>query len=219
MIYSKIFFVTGIGTDVGKTVAAGIISRALEADYWKPIQAGYDGGTDSERIRSVVQTSRVFVQPEVYRLQRPASPHIAARDESVRISIDEIVQAYKRLTPKSTCLVIEGAGGLLVPVNETQFISDIIVALGAKVILVSRNYLGSINHSLLTAEVCRQRKLDVAGWVFNDQVDGLADYEDEIVRWSGYPKLASVPHLPVMNAQTIDSVAASMRENLLRLVN
>jgi len=187
-------FITGIGTGVGKTLAAAIVAEALQADYWKPVQAGYEEGTDSGWISSILDGSSIVVHPELYKLKMAASPHIAAREENKSIDLANIKVALEKImlslhgTDKT--LVMEGAGGLLVPLNETAFVADLIKQVQAKVILVSRNYLGSINHSLLTAEVCRYYKLEVLGWIFNDQY--LA-YEDEIMHWSGFPKIGTIP--------------------------
>jgi len=177
-------FITGVGTDVGKTVVAAIVTEALGAIYWKPVQAGYDQGTDTEWVAERLSDPRTF--PEAYKLALPASPHIAAREEGVVISLDKIAEKM----PLGRPLVIEGAGGLLVPLNEEAFILDLIQRLDARVILVSRNYLGSINHSLLTAAVCKAHGLDVAGWIFNGEPSG---YEQEIEKWSGIRRIASIP--------------------------
>jgi len=181
-------FITGIGTDVGKTLVSAIVCEALRADYWKPVQAGTEK-TDSEWIRSVTNSR---VHAESYRLKLPASPHIAAREENKVIDSDRIYRSYKEIEAICTSehLVIEGAGGLMVPLNDDEFVIDLIQKLDAHVILVSKNYLGSINHSLLTAEMCRKSGLNVIGWVFNDQ---YLNYENEIVHWSGYEKIASIP--------------------------
>ena len=178
------FFVTGIGTGIGKTLIAAILARALDADYWKPVQAGTDN-TDSQVMLDLLPG--LHIHPEVYKLSMAASPHIAAREERINISLENIVQ---RKPPGNRNLIIEGPGGLLVPLNDNEFVANLIEALGVKVILVSRNYLGSINHSLLTADSCKARKLPVTGWIFNDQ---YLHYEDEIVRWTGYPRIASIP--------------------------
>src|SRR6202012_4521770 len=132
------------------------------------------------------QPVRSRILPEAYMLKLPASPHIAAREEGVVISLDVLAGKL----PPQRPLVVEGAGGLFVPLNDTDFMSDLALRLDATVILVSRNYLGSINHSLLTAEACKVRGLRGAGWIFNDQ---YGHYEDEIVRWSGLPSLGSIP--------------------------
>jgi dethiobiotin synthetase len=180
----KPIFITGIGTDVGKTVVSAIVTEALDAVYWKPVQAGFDQGTDTEWVAGRLSHPRVL--SETYKLAFPASPHIAAQGEGITISLDRIAEAM----PADRPLVVEGAGGLLVPLNEKEFVLDLVKRLDARVILVSRNYLGSINHSLLTAAVCRAHGLDVAGWIFNDQ---YLDYEREIAAWSALPIIASIP--------------------------
>jgi dethiobiotin synthetase len=182
-----IYFITGIGTGVGKTLISAILAEALQADYWKPIQAGIDEGTDTEWVKKHITNGEARVHPEVYRLKKAASPHIAARDENITISIEKISACIPKITRN---LIVEGAGGLMVPLNEKQFVADLIPALNAKVIIVSRNYLGSINHSLLTANTLKQKNLSVLGWVFNDH---YLDYENEIAMWTEYPRLGSVP--------------------------
>jgi dethiobiotin synthetase len=198
-------FITGIGTGVGKTLVAAIVSEALGGDYWKPVQAGYAKGTDSEWVGRTI-SGRVF--PEMYRLALAASPHIAAREEGVRIDLDRILEEMPvtaSLEEGSRPLVIEGAGGLLVPLNQKAFVVDLVKKLDATVILVSRNYLGSINHSLLTAAVCKAQGLRVAGWIFNDQ---YLDYEGEIVDWSGIPAIASIPNAAAEAGMDVGAGAA-----------
>jgi dethiobiotin synthetase len=208
-------FITGIGTGIGKTVVSAIIAEALQADYWKPIQAGYDDGTDSEWMTSILSNGRSKVYPEVYRLKLPASPHLAAKDEGRIISSEKIFSAYAQHLVPGRRLIIEGAGGLMVPLNEHEMIIDLIRKLNAKVILVSRNYLGSINHSLLTANLCRQKGIRVMGWVFNDQ---FMDYEDDIVQWTGYPKLASIGKLDDIDPSVISTEAGKIKEKLLQFL-
>jgi dethiobiotin synthetase len=199
-------FISGIGTGIGKTVVAAIVAQSLGAAYWKPVQAGYEDGTDMERVRIWTDAASVVIYPELYRLAMPASPHIAARNEGTTIRIAEIVAQYHRFSTGRP-VVIEGAGGLMVPLNdEGEWVAGIAKELNAHVILVSRNYLGSINHSMLTAAYCRQQALDVAGWIFNDQ---YLDYENEIAAWSGYQRLGSIPPAPVING---DFVAAQARD-------
>jgi dethiobiotin synthetase len=181
-------FITGIGTGIGKTLAAAVVTEALGASYWKPVQAGFDDGTDSEWIGERISNPQGRLYPETYKLSLAASPHIAARQEGVVIDLDRIVAQFRTIGNRP--LVIEGAGGLFVPLNDRQFIIDLIRQLDATVLLVSRNYLGSINHSLLTAAACRREGLRVAGWIFNDQ---YMRYEQEIAQWSGIPAIASIP--------------------------
>lgn len=198
-------FVTGTGTGIGKTVVAAILTEALKADYWKPIQAGDQEGTDTEWIRSVISNEQSRIHPEKYRLKMPASPHIAARNEGINININTIVSSL----PVVDNLIIEGAGGLMVPLNENEFVIDLIKALEARVVLVSRNELGSINHSLLTAMACKQHKLRVLGWIFNDQ---YLNYESEIVNWTGYHHLGSIHFAEHTDKNFITEQAAKMEQ-------
>jgi dethiobiotin synthetase len=221
-------FITGIGTDVGKTIAAAILTEALDAEYWKPVQAGYDEGTDSDFMRSVINNKRTIVHPETYKLKLAASPHIAAREEEIEIDLNRIEEDYLKIVNRQSSivnselpthrppltthhLIIEGAGGLMVPLNENAFVLDLIKKLNAKTILVSRNYLGSINHSLLTAAVCRKNNIDVLGWIFNDH---YMNYENEIVQWSGYPKIASLPFVKDITTEWIYEQANIIRSNI-----
>lgn len=207
----KPYFVSGIGTGIGKTLAAAILAEALHADYWKPVQAGFETGTDSELVASLVSNGQTRIHPESYKLKLAASPHIAARQENTRIDLSRIVSDYQKLDTGRP-LVIEGAGGLLVPLNDSEFVIDLVKKLDAKLVLVSRNYLGSINHSLMTANICRQNKLDVAGWIFNDQ---YMDYEPEISGWSQYPGLLSIPLLETVSKQSVHEAAGRIDLNYL----
>ena len=211
-------FITGIGTGVGKTLISAIITEALQADYWKAIQAGYDDGTDSEFVKSLLSNTRSTIFPETYKLSLPASPHIAAREENIRISLDKLVADFQHIqqTSKADYLVIEGAGGLLVPLNDNDFVVDLVRRLDAYVVLVSRNYLGSINHSLLTSQACKQNNLKVLGWVFNDQ---YLNYQQEIVDWSGYPSLYSVPFLTNITKTEVLQHSAVVKQNIINRMN
>ena len=208
-------FVTGIGTDVGKTVAAAILCEALEADYWKPVQAGFDKGTDASFLSSLITNRKTIIHPETYKLQLSASPHIAARKEEIKIDLDKVYNDYQNIVANvqqsSVNLIIEGAGGLMVPLNENEFIIDLIKKLNAKVIIVSKNYLGSINHSLLAAAVCKEKNLSVLGWMFNED---YMNYEEEIEQWSGFPKIATVPRSEHINAFFIQQQALLIKHEL-----
>lgn len=201
----KIIFITGTGTDVGKTLISAIVTEALQADYWKPVQAGYADGTDSLRVKDMLSNEKTKVHPELYKLKMPASPHLAAPAEDVKIRIKDIVAHV----PKTkNILIIEGAGGLMVPLNEKQLTVTLIKKLKAKVIIVSKNELGSINHSLLTAAVLKKEKIHVAGWIFTEE---YKSYEEDIAKWSGYPVIAKVKHLPVISKEIIREEAIKMR--------
>ena len=211
-------FITGIGTGIGKTVAAAIVTEALRADYWKPVQAGFDDGTDALTVQRLISNTQTIIHPEVYKLSLPASPHIAAREENITIDLENICQVYSQVISvnrqSSTInhqLIIEGAGGLLVPLNDHQFVLDLIKKLNARVILVSRNYLGSINHSLLTAAACKMNNIDVIGWIFNDQ---YMQYEEEIVQWSGYKKIGSIPAATIIDKAFIQQQAMLVKDQL-----
>lgn len=201
----KPIFITGTGTDVGKTLVAAIVTEALEADYWKPVQAGFADGTDSLFVSSMLSNNQSKVHPELYKLQMSASPHLAAEAENIEIKIKNIVN---HLPKTKNTLVIEGAGGLMVPLNKKKLMLNLILKLKAQVIIVSKNELGSINHSLLTAAVLKKEKADVLGWIFNEE---YKNYEEEIAGWSGFPVIASVKHLPVISKETIREEALKMR--------
>lgn len=151
----KTYFITGISTDVGKTVAAAIITEALEADYWKPVQAGELDNCDTKKVEALVSNKKSKFHPNSYALKTPMSPHAAAAIGGVKIEVSKITR------PKTkNHLVIEGAGGLLVPLNNSETVLDIIKP-NYKVIVVSRHYLGSINHTLLTVNLLKEKGFDV----------------------------------------------------------
>ncbi|MEQ3661076.1 MAG: dethiobiotin synthase [Flavobacterium sp.] len=155
------YFITGIGTDVGKTIASAIITEALEADYWKPIQAGDLNNSDSHKVEKYISNTKTIFHKNSYALNTPASPHLAADIDNIEIDLKKIK------APKTkNRLVIEGAGGLYVPLNQKDTIADLIQS-DYKVIVVSRHYLGSINHTLLTIEALKSRNIAIAGIIFN----------------------------------------------------
>lgn len=153
-------FITGISTEVGKTVVSAIVVEALWADYWKPIQAGDLDNSDSHKVESLISNNKTVIHPNSYALKTPMSPHAAAEIDGITIDLEKIVP------PKTeNHLVIEGAGGLLVPLNDTDTIFDLIRP-DHKVIVVSRHYLGSINHTLLTVEKLQQKGVEM-GIIFS----------------------------------------------------
>ena len=152
----KKYFITGISTEVGKTIASAIVTEALQADYWKPIQAGELEYSDTDKVRDLVSNKKSVFHQNAYALKTPMSPDAAADIDGVSIDLSLIQE------PTTTnSLVIEGAGGLLVPLNSTDTIFDLIQP-DHKVIVVSRHYLGSINHSLLTINLLKNKGFDVA---------------------------------------------------------
>ncbi len=154
-------FVTGISTDVGKTIVSAILTEALHADYWKPVQAGGLDHTDSDTVRELISNNKSVVHPERYRLVTPASPHLAASIDGIVIEKDKIIEPHT-----DNHLIVEGAGGLFVPINDLENVIDLIKP-EYKVVIVSRHYLGSINHTLMTIETLWSRGIDILGIVFS----------------------------------------------------
>lgn len=203
----KRIIVTGIGTGVGKTIVSSIVVQALGADYWKPIQAGSLECTDSQQLRALVPNSESRIHPESYLLRESRSPHAAGHSEGVRISI-----AAMRPPETSRPLIIEGAGGLLVPLNETELLVDFFQSLDAPVILVSRHYLGSINHTLLSAEALKARQIPVLGIVFNG--DSNPETETIILRHTGFGLLLRITPELQWTAAITQKYAEVLRANL-----
>jgi len=168
-------FVTGIGTDVGKTIVAAVLTEALQADYWKPVQAGYADGTDTETIRKLISNKKTIFHPETYRLKMPASPHAAAAAENISIALKDFT-----LPVTQNVLIIEGAGGLMVPLNERELVIDMIGHFNAEVVLVARNYLGSINHTLLSAEALQKRGYKVLGIIYSGEENNASERAIEV---------------------------------------
>jgi dethiobiotin synthetase len=205
-------FISGIGTGVGKTIVSAIVTEALQADYWKPIQAGFEEGTDALLVKKLISNPQTTIHPEIYKLKLAASPHIAAKAENIKIDTEEIVNRMSAISNRP--LIIEGAGGIMVPLNNKEFVIDLVFKLQAKLILVSRNYLGSINHSLLTAAICKQKGVAIAGWIFCDQ---YMNYENEIVEWSEVPKIGSIPFSNTIDQYFVKQQAVLLQSSLQNL--
>ncbi len=196
------YFITAIGTDSGKTLVSAIVTEMAGCGYWKPIQAGLP--RDTETVQSLVSNYKCHFHPEQYLLQTPASPHYAAEVDGVQIRVADMG------LPTEDILVVEGAGGLLVPINNEEVIADLIPALNAEVILVSNLYLGSINHTLLTIEELKRRKLKVKGLIFNGKPNAAS--EAIILHKSGYPCLLRIPHLDVVDKEIVRAYAEKLRD-------
>ncbi|MEJ5978904.1 dethiobiotin synthase [Novosphingobium sp. PS1R-30] len=193
------YVVTGTDTGVGKTLVAAGLAGHLRARYWKPVQAGLDEESDSEAVHRLTE-GRAEVLPETWRLNTACSPHEAARIDGVRIDPAALV-----LPEGDGPLIVEGAGGVLVPVNDETLYVDLFAQWGLPVILVARTVLGTINHSLLSLEALRSRGVAVAGIVFSGY-ENLAS-EAAIVRFGQVRHLGRLPHLdPVTPASLADSV-------------
>jgi len=187
---SKGIIVSGIGTDVGKTVVSAALCQALNADYWKPIQSGIqDSPADAETIKKLLEVGKHRVHPSAYTFAHSLSPHAAAKLANVKITLDTII------TPKTNkVLIVELAGGLLVPLNGKETNIDLIKKLCFPIILVANHYLGSINHTLLSIEYLKNAKLPLIGLIFNGN-ELLPETESIILKLSGVPMIARLPTL------------------------
>jgi dethiobiotin synthetase len=200
-------FITGIGTDVGKTVVSTIFTEALQADYWKPIQTGSYFSTDSAKLQKLISNTKTRIHPESYVLKQYMSPHAAAEQEGVRIELDNI-----NLPETSNTLIMEGAGGIMVPLNDRHFIVDIIKKFDCETVLVIQNYLGSINHSILSIDALKFRDIKILGLVFNGPPHKLS--EDIILKYSGVPCLGRVNKENLITPEVISRYAAQFAEVL-----
>ena len=206
-------FVAGIGTEVGKTVVAATLVQALGCDYWKPIQSGTTEGTDSGTISSLAP--RVTkIHPEAWRLKAPLSPHAAARLEGVSIDIGTIV-----LPESEGVLIVEGSGGLMVPLTLNVTVLDLIKKFELPVLLVSRHYLGSINHTLLSITALRQQQIPFLGLVYSgeenqDSERAIQGFSHAPV-WGRIPELGEISQATIMDAtRAIDRLVAHIREKV-----
>lgn len=202
-------FVTGISTDVGKTIASSIIVEALEADYWKPVQAGDLDNSDSYKIKIKISNNKSQIFENSYKLNTPASPHLAAEIDGIKIDLEQIQE------PKTNNhLVIEGAGGIFVPLNDKDSIIDLIQP-EYKIVVVSRHYLGSINHTLLTIEAIQNRGFEVAGIIFSGSENKAT--ESIILERTAIKLIGRIDEEPYFDQNVIREYADLFRENLLHL--
>lgn len=192
---SRTFVVTGTDTDVGKTVFAAALALATGATYWKPVQAGMDGGGDAANVASF-GVPAASILPEAYRLATPCSPHLAAEIDGLEIAPERLV-----LPQIDGALVVEGAGGALVPVTRELLYADLFARWGQPVVIVARTALGTINHSLLTIEALRARGVPILGVAFNGDVN--EDSEATIAEIGGVKRLGRLPTLPTLTSDTL----------------
>ena len=188
------YFVTAIGTDSGKTLVSAILTEALSADYWKPVQAGLPADTDT--VKELVSNSTTVFHPEAFRLNTPASPHAAAKIDRVDVTVARVGSVST-----SNDLVMEGAGGLMVPLNDSEFVIDIARQPDTEVVLVSNLYLGSINHTLLTVDYLKKHNFKVKGIIFNGEEN--EESERIIELHSGYRVLLRLPKLGMINKNIV----------------
>lgn len=202
-------FITGIGTDVGKTVASAIIVEALEADYWKPVQAGDLDFSDTNKVKNQITNIKSRFFDNAYALTTPASPHLAAEIDGIKIDLTKIKEPET-----DNHLVIEGAGGILVPLNDTHCVVDLIQS-DYKVIIVSRHYLGSINHTLLTVEALKNRNIEIGGIIFSGDENRAT--EEIILNKSGIKMIGRIDTEPYFDQNVTAYYADLFRENLITL--
>ncbi len=189
-------FVTGIGTDVGKTVVSSILTEALEADYWKPVQAGDLDKSDSIKVQHLISNEKTVIHTEGIKLNSPMSPHAAAEIDGVEIKLSEIV-----MPETNNNLIVEGAGGLMVPLNDKDLIIDLIKYLDLEVVLVSQNYLGSINHTILSLDALQNRGIKVLGIIFNGNEN--IETEKYILKYSNLNCLGRIQQHQNINKEVV----------------
>ena len=198
----KQYIIAGIGTEIGKTVCSAIVTKALQASYWKPVQAGNLTDGDAYWVQQWVPGTAVF--PSTYALSNPLSPHTASELDGVTIDLDAFT-----LPATTENLVVELAGGVMVPLNNEQTNLDLIQHLGLPVILVSKNYLGSINHTLMTYEILKSRNISMAGIIFNGQTNSSG--ESFIINHTKLPVLLRVNEEKEINPSIIAHYAQSVQ--------
>ncbi len=193
-------FIAGIGTDVGKTVVSSVFTEAFKADYWKPVQTGSFFSTDTAQVQKWVSNTESKFHPEAFLLKQYMSPHAAAALEDIEINLDSL-----KLPETNNTLIIEGAGGLMVPLNRKEFMVDIIKKFDAEVVLVIQNYLGSINHSLLSIDALKSRGVKMLGVVINGPTNEHS--EQIILEYSGLKLLGRIHKEKELNSEVISQYA------------
>ena len=198
------YFITGIGTNVGKTIVSAILTEALQADYWKPIQSGTIDGKDADVTQSYISNSITIIHPETYSLKAPLSPHFAAELENIMIDMNHI-----NLPVTSNKLIIEGAGGLLVPINDVYCVIDVAKKCQSDIILVISNYLGCINHSLLSINYLLQHQYPIKAVVFNGTFEKQVKQAilNHVPQWVA---IIDIPTLSVLSKESIKECAAGI---------
>lgn len=196
--------VTGTDTGIGKTVVAAMLTLALDAVYWKPVQSGTLEGTDAATVAALTGLGPGHFLAEDYRLTQPLSPHRAAELDGVEIDPDTLVLPE---VAADRPLVVEGAGGLMVPLTRRTLFIDVFRRWGAPVVVVARTGLGTINHTLLSVEALRTRNIPILGIIFVG--DANADNEETISAYAGVRRLGRLARLPELNAPTLQAAFAA----------
>ena len=202
------FFVTGTDTEVGKTVVSAWLLTQLDGSYWKPIQAGTVPTTDSATVQSLAELPVSRVLPEAYLLPEPMAPHESARRANIAMDMEKL-----KLPPHDGLVVVEGAGGLMVPIVDGAYMIDLADALDLPIILVARSTLGTINHTLLSVEAIRRRGLPLAGVVISGPE--TPHNRAAIERFGKVEVIAEIPQLETINRDTLKAIAPEL--DLLKL--
>jgi dethiobiotin synthetase len=205
MSQAKRIFVTGTDTDVGKTVVAAALTLGLDAYYWKPIQSGLVPSTDTADVRRWTRLPEERFLPEAYRLREPMSPHAAAELDGVTIDVEHILATE---LPTDRPVVIEGAGGLMVPLNDTDLMIELAARLGTPVVLVARTALGTLNHTLLSISELRRRSIPLLGVVLNGEAH--ESNRRAIEHYGEVAVLGRVPRLDVLDAHSLRGAFAAL---------
>lgn len=195
------FFITGTDTGIGKTVVSAMLALGLRARYWKPVQSGLDEETDTQFVRRVTELPDAYFAEERFRLTAPLSPHASAAMDGIEIHLHDFT--LPTATPEGR-IVVEGAGGLMVPLNSTQMIIDLIAYLNLPAVLVTRTRLGTINHTLLSIEQLRQRSIPVAGLIMNGPENTLN--HEAIEHYGKVPVIGLVKPLDAVNPHTLQQM-------------
>jgi dethiobiotin synthetase len=194
------YFITAIDTNIGKTLISSVLVQKLGFDYWKPIQSGLESPTDTETVQSLVKRTDVTFHTERFRLNQPLSPHNAAELDNISIKLTDFN------LPTNRNLIIEGAGGVMVPLNyEGDTMLDLMRTFPCEIIIVSKNYLGSINHTLMTCNVLKNAGLTVKGLIFSGERNKSSEKVIQIV--SNLPILGYIPTLTDINKEVIDQLS------------
>ena len=200
-------FITGIGTGVGKTITSAVLCEAMQADYWKPVQCGNLEDSDTQLVESLVSNTVSKFHKEAYRLKTPSSPHYAAQIENVNFDIENC-----QLPNTDQRLIIEGAGGIMVPMNDELVMFDLIQYFKLSAIVVARNYLGSINHTLLTCQFLEEQGTEILGLIFSG--DNFNDNEEIIQHFSQLPIIGRIDETKIIDTQFVSTQAGKMKLSL-----
>ena len=208
-MFTRKIFVTGIDTNIGKTIVSAVLVQALGADYWKPIQSGDLKKSDSMKIEKLVTNPRTRIHLEKYRLTQPLSPHESARIDGKNIKVED----FEVPISFNNNIIIEGAGGLMVPINhDGDYILDVIKQLDCEVLIVSKNYLGSINHTLMTVEMLKKYDIPILGFMFNGASNKAS--EEIILKNSRLPLIAKLPEGQKVDSAFIHKCAKDISSEL-----